>query len=54
MREFFTAEERKIMQQCGVPDLVAYQRINLLKWDRERALTQPLGINSKNRKRTAQ
>ena len=47
----FTNEDRRIMQKHNVPYLVAYNRVDLLKWDKQRAITEKLHYGKGRRKR---
>jgi hypothetical protein len=38
---FFTQEEKDILMDYNVSSVLAYTRINQLKWDRRRAITEP-------------
>lgn len=46
----FTNEEMKIMRQHNVPYPVAYSRVNILHWDRQRAITEGLHYGKGRRK----
>lgn len=50
MKTPFTNEDRKIMKKHNVPYSVAYSRVNLLKWDKQRAITEKLHYEKGRRK----
>lgn len=41
LKPFFTQEEKHILMDYNVSSVLAYTRINQLKWDRRRAMTEP-------------
>lgn len=47
----FTTEELKIMRKHNIPYFVAYNRVDLLKWDKQRAITEKLHYGKGRRKR---
>lgn len=50
MKTPFTKEELKIMRQHNVPYLVAYNRVDLLDWTKQRAITEKLHYGKGRRK----
>ena len=50
MKNPFTNEDKKVMRQHNVPYSVAYARVNLLKWDKQRAITEELNYSKTRRK----
>ena len=46
----FTTQELKTMRKHNIPYLVAYNRVDLLKWDKQRAITEKLHYGKGRRK----
>lgn len=52
-REVFTDEDRKIMRKNKIPYDVAYHHYKNSKWDKHRAITEPLNYGKGRRKSNA-
>jgi len=50
MATSFTDEDRKIMKKHNIPYFVAYKQVDLLKWDKQRAITEKLHYGKGRRK----